>query len=338
MSETANIAEMSAILSDEVFSIFGWTKTGPADIDFECKEQEKHRRTKKKTHPTDVVFKYVDPYRGKDIYVLTDLKSYAKGSLVKNEVIEALRSLSRTVECANKSLEWKTQYVDQTRNNEVIGMLFVYNNDCQYDKDFSAVLEAINPSQYSLSPGYFVNVIGPERVIYLNSIAKDIKVRQAEGVFPPKEDRFFYAPHLSRAAALHKYSPYATLPVLLGSIIIVGYCFPEKPHSEGFQIYYDGPGGSKEEFLYLIDYLFKYQMADEHTSITFNLAFPHPDAATYFNIAKKEFARDFWPVTENTTRAEVEAELAKIEYRDFQIMIQKFSTKKIGMQRAAKRE
>jgi hypothetical protein len=98
MGETVNIAEMAVLASTEIFSVFGWEQRPLSDQNFDCVETEKHRKvkTKWKKHPTDTVFKYVDPYRGIDVYLNTDLKSYAKGTLDTTNLVSTLRSLSRT--------------------------------------------------------------------------------------------------------------------------------------------------------------------------------------------------------------------------------------------------
>jgi len=334
MGETVNIAEMAVLASAEIFSVFGWEQRVLSDQNFDCVETEKHCKVKAKwkKHPTDTVFKYVDPYRGIDVYLNTDLKSYAKGTLDTTDLVGTLRSLSRTTECANKSPEWKTLFVDQTRNHEVLGLLFIYNHDGEYDKDFNEELASLAPSQIQLSPGYMVGIIGPQRVIYLNSVAKDIKSLHSDGQLPGKGNRFFYFPHLNRAAALHRESRSASLHALLGPLLVMGYDFPEKPLAQrrGFYVYYDGAGESVEEFKYLLDYFFKYQIADEHTSITVSMVFPHDAAHPTFDAAKREFARDYWPVA-NTTHSEFETVLKNIKFRHVQNVVQKFSPRDIGM-------
>jgi hypothetical protein len=55
MAETKNIAEMAAILSDDLFAEFLWIKTGPTDTNWSCENQERHKTP---THPSDIVFCY----------------------------------------------------------------------------------------------------------------------------------------------------------------------------------------------------------------------------------------------------------------------------------------
>lgn len=80
MAETKNIAEMSAILSDELFAEFLWTRTGPADTNWPCEDKELHKVL---THPSDVVFYYDNPYSLSRTYINCDLKSYASNSITK---------------------------------------------------------------------------------------------------------------------------------------------------------------------------------------------------------------------------------------------------------------
>ena len=83
-----------------------------------------------------MVFRYEDPWSGKDVYVTSDMKSYARGTITPQPVVGALRNLARSVDCANKSQGFKTLYVDGSRQHQVIGLLFVYNHDGGYDEDF----------------------------------------------------------------------------------------------------------------------------------------------------------------------------------------------------------
>jgi hypothetical protein len=147
MAETANIAKMAEKISADVFSVFGWESRALANHNWNCVELEKHHKKKGiKTHPTDAVFSYLDPYLGQQVYVNTDLKSYSSGSLESLDLTRSLRSLARATECANKSQEWQQLFVETGSNHSVIGLLFVYNHDGEYDKDFETELEKLAPS------------------------------------------------------------------------------------------------------------------------------------------------------------------------------------------------
>ena len=333
MPETESIQRMAELASDEIFSVFGWERHSLMNQNWECVEQKRHHRRKSKTHPTDSVFKYVAPYSGSDVYVQTDLKSYAKGTLEGVDLAKILRGLGHATECANKSANWKNLFVDQTRNHDVIGMLFIYNHDGDYDKDFSDTLASLAPSQVELAPSGFVGVVGPQRVIYLNSIAKDIKALHSDGRLPAKEHRKFFYPHLARVMALHQQSAAASLQTLLAPLMVMAYTLPQSPQpNRGYFAYYDGMGESVDEFKYLLDYFFKYQIADENTDVTINLLFPHKEAPVTFETAKKEFARDYWPVAD-TSREQFRTALDKVVYRQPQSVVQRFSALDLGMQR-----
>src|SRR4051794_26129677 len=102
MPETTNIMRMAELASDQIFSAFGWERIGPTNQNTECVDQEQHGK-KRKVHPTDAVFRYLDPYLGYDVYVDSDLKSYAAGSLQTVDLSAVIRDTGRAAECANKS-------------------------------------------------------------------------------------------------------------------------------------------------------------------------------------------------------------------------------------------
>nr|WP_315206710.1 hypothetical protein [uncultured Albidiferax sp.] len=78
MAETANIAAIAEKLSGELFAEFFWKRTGPMNENWACAKPDHHNV---KTHPSDVVFYYDEPYAKQRIYVNCDLKSYAKSSI-----------------------------------------------------------------------------------------------------------------------------------------------------------------------------------------------------------------------------------------------------------------
>ena len=139
MAETANIAKIAQIVSDEIFSVFGWKRRPHKDQNWECVVPS-HRKA---THPSDVVFSYDSPLENGRVYLTVDVKSYQRSVITKNKVEEALLSLSMSAECANQSEEWQDLYVDPTTNARVHGMLFVFNHDGNYDKDFTKLLSTI---------------------------------------------------------------------------------------------------------------------------------------------------------------------------------------------------
>ena len=125
MPETANIARMAELISNDIFDEFGWERTGPVNENWECVIPE-HQR---KTHPADVVFWYQDPYSAKRIYVMTDLKSYASNSITKTMIGQALRGLALATECSQLSSVWRNLYVPRDTQYQPVGLLFVFNHD-----------------------------------------------------------------------------------------------------------------------------------------------------------------------------------------------------------------
>lgn len=65
MAETADIAAMAERLSGELFAEFFWKRTGPMNENWACERPEHH---KVKTHPSDVVFYYDEPYTQQRTY------------------------------------------------------------------------------------------------------------------------------------------------------------------------------------------------------------------------------------------------------------------------------
>lgn len=338
MPETGNIQKMAELAGDAVFSVFGWRRASLLNQNWECEEKQKHHKQRKpSTHPTDAVFIYTDPYSGFDIYVNSDLKSYAKGTLQTADLGKIIREVGHAVECANKSTAWKSLYVDQTRNHSVIGLVFIYNHDGGYDKDFSNELANIPPSQFDLHPFMYVGVVGPERVIYLNSVAADIKDLAFHKTIPDQQNCRFQFPHLNRTMALHPKSTAAPLAALLSPLIVLSYEFPTNGAApatgaaqRGVVAYYDGVGESVDEFKYLLDYFFKYQIADETTPVMIRQTFQHKNAAAVFERAKSEYARDYWPASGGSEK-ECKEILGKITLKKVQSVALSFSETELGM-------
>jgi hypothetical protein len=263
MAETAHIQRMAELAGDSIFSVFGWQRAPLMNQNSDCEEKQRHHKVRKNgSHPTDAVFSYIDPYSGYQIHVNTDLKSYAKGTIDNADLAKVIRDIGHAVECANKSTQWKELYVDQTRNHQVIGLVFVYNHDGGYDADFAQTLAGLAPSSFELHPMMYVGVVGPQRVIYLNSVAADIKDLTYRKIIPAPEHCRFRFPHLNRTMALHPKSNAAPLSILLSPLIVLSYVFSKQDpenmakdaHPRGIVAYYDGPGETIDEFKYLLDY------------------------------------------------------------------------------------
>lgn len=331
--ENQNIALMAELASKEIFDVFGWRLVGPKNKNWGCVEQEKHDRRRVGTHPSDMVFRYEDPWSGKDLYVTSDMKSYAKGTITPQPVVGALRNLARSVDCANKSEEFQTLYVDGSRQHQVIGMLFVYNHDGGYDQDFSEVMEAVNPSQADVAENNRVGVIGPKRVIYLNSVAKDIIIAQTrKGEMGPDAEWDFHYPNLQTIRFAKTTSKVANLETLLCPWLVVHYAkFTLGIPKRGYFVYYDARGSSVEEFQHLLDYLFKYQLATDDVRISVRMAYACPEAPAVFQKAKDNYAEDYWPIA-HVSPEQVRERMANIGLHTITSLVQRFSEVELGME------
>ena len=120
MAETINIAKMSEKLSKGIFGEFLWQRMEHTNLNWPCEDQEKHEV---KTHPSDVVFWYDEPYSQSRTYVNCDLKSYAKGTINAGNIREAIESLAKALSCAEKSQEFHEKFVHSNVSAEMCGLL-----------------------------------------------------------------------------------------------------------------------------------------------------------------------------------------------------------------------
>jgi len=210
MSETAPTAEMANKISTDLLAWFKWNKIKLMDQDFNCMKVEKHKikkrtkaesteigptKTLKHTHPVDVIFHYIDPYLGKRIYFNTDLKSYQKKSISTTQIRTSLQSLAKTIECAKVSKEWMGRYHLNTDNYEIRALLFTYNHDNQYDKEFYKTFfhkekgntQKINTDSIPLAKGQQLHIIEPAIINYMQTILTDTSQLHLEGSFPEKK-------------------------------------------------------------------------------------------------------------------------------------------------------
>jgi hypothetical protein len=137
MGEVSQISEMANNVSKELFAWFKWEVFPLIDQNFPCSKVPRHAPDKDEhTHPVDIVFRYIDPYTGVKTVFNTDLKSYKTGSISKTMLRDSLKSLAKTIDCARISRSWKERYNAQNELIDLRGMLFVYNHDGEYDKEF----------------------------------------------------------------------------------------------------------------------------------------------------------------------------------------------------------
>lgn len=293
MSETIAIAEMATKMSQEIFDVFGWTlSAGPIDIRWECVDKDKHGVD---LHPTDVVYFYDDPYRDTRIYVNFDLKSYSADTLekgFKGKIGSALKSLAKSTECANISASWQTKYTHSDVSATVVGALFAYNHDGDYDISFRRKLADLGDEFFTLAPGRRIYIFGPQDIQYLSNIANDILRRRGFKVgnpekLPEQDECHFFYPDLIQVRARSQGGISASIEMLLGPFQILTYTIERREH---YLFYYRGAGESTDDFMYLIDYLFRYQLLREKvTTIKILLPNGSADSAAIFRQAIEQY-------------------------------------------------
>lgn len=316
---------MATEVYKKCLSEFGWKSHDLKDQNWKCVEPDHN----KKTHPSDVVFWYDDPYSQREVrtFVTTDLKSYASTSLQKSALEKALTSLCMSTECANISEHFREQYIGNDINAEVVGLLFIYNHDNQYDKSFRSVLRSIPTSKLKLKRNRRVYVMGPEDVIFTYNIALDLKMRRGDNEIPDKKSCEFFYPDLVQVKARNTRNPAATLETILGSQQIIKYRMPSKSGEieNNFLVYYRGEGKNSEEFLYLIDAFFRFQMLQNASRIILCLPKPHERAHSYFKHAVDTYVDRFHNLKAIRDRLEI------IDYQPMNQFNPQFSENNLGM-------
>lgn len=292
MAETINIAKMAEKLSKEMFAEFLWKRMAPTNVNWPCEDQDAHNV---KTHPSDVVFYYDEPYTQARTYINTDLKSYAKGSITVGAIRSAIESLARSLACAEKSEEFRTKFLHEHVSPDICGLLFVYNHDGEYDKDFSGLLGQVKNEKLDIPTKSKIVVFGPRDIFWLNNVHHEIAyMRGGGGILPDREHCKYFYPHLVRRKNVQlEHATAATLEMLTAPWIILSYVNPKKQNRKGFVIFYRKRGESAEEFLYLIDYLMHYQVLVDETDIYLKTLDAHPNASAFFDKAKDQYVEEY---------------------------------------------
>ncbi len=329
MAETSKIAKMATILSDEVFSEFFWTKVGPEDSNWPCEDQEHHGVS---THPADVVFYYDEPYSLKRTYVHCDLKSYAKSTITTNAIQGALTSLAKQVSCAEKSETWRSRYMHATSTPDVCGLLFVYNHDGGYDKDFSSHLTSVNAEKLPLPVGSRLFVLGPRDIFWLDNVRYEIRqMRGSAGpnALPPADQcRYFYPQLDGRANLQPELARAATLEMLTSPWIVLEYRTGQNGSQRGFVVFYRRSGETEEEYMYLLDYLRHYQVLNEGTKVEIKSLEGAAAASATFQKATQRYIENLGDGAHKTELAE---KLGAIKFSKITQVVSNFSEIDLGM-------
>lgn len=292
MAETSNISRMAEKIFVEMFEVYGWVRVGPAETNWPCVHPELHgNRTH---HPTDVVFKYDDPYSDRTVYVIVDLKSYNRESITPMVLKRGIVNLCQTVACAHYGEGWRAKYqVDGP--HELVGLLFVFNHSLDYaNPDLrSSLLKDPIFDDPQLPPRQRAAFLGPLDIVELYAISCDIRaLRGSDSAtrLSPARKCFFWHPELVLSRLQESSPPAAPLEMLTSERIILQSENP-KTHRPHYTIWYRESGATTDEFQYLIDSILRYQMlADAKTTVDIRLTQPDANAPINFEKAKQLYA------------------------------------------------
>jgi hypothetical protein len=325
MPETGNIEELAKIVSKDIFKWFKWNTCGLKDVNWEC-VSDHH---KKKTHPSDVVFYYDEPYSGNVIYLNTDLKSYKKGSINTASITKALSSLSISVECANISEDWQKKYlISDDGFDKVIGLLFIYNHDDEFDKDLIDIIETIDFEKTGIPENVKLIVFDPDKIRNLVNIVNDIKGLVADDLLPRIDYTFFYPDMVMSKRHGEEWAQPASLEALTSPWLIIKHR-ATTGIEEGYLIYYQMLGETVEEFIYLIDAMSHYQMLLSNKPIRVRFTNAREEAANNFSKAKLEYLK-MWGADEAR-----EIQLNRIDARRISKVVSNYCPMEIGMREHA---
>lgn len=320
MGETINKSKIAEQVGTKIFKLLFWEICPPTNINFPCscpKPKEEKDKNKGKiyhnnqgTHPMDASFAYIDPYLGKKIYLNTDFKSYSRSSIKPNQIRNDLISLAETISCAQDSDEWANYVgcIDSTK--DVRGLLFLYNSDYEYKNDIYYILSKIDIGKIPLERDQYIHFLDPLTINRIYSMVKDL-----ESLKNNLYDKysFFYPNHrLSKNVISNTFDPPlpCTIEMACSSYTVIKYC---KENVEGFLIYYNEKGDTKEEFLYLFDYLTSVQIPfDVNLKIRATNANVSNSIANNFLIAKRQYLQD-WNFSDSIVESLKELEIEIID-------------------------
>lgn len=330
MAETDHIAEMAEKLSNELFGEMFWRKVGPTNQNWECEEKEKHAL---QTHPSDVVFCYDEPYSDVRTYINCDLKSYAKGSITASAVRGAVESLSKQIACAEKSEQWRDLYIDSHVTPQVCGLLFVYNHDGEYDKDFKKILDTVKLEKLDIPKGSKLIVLGPEDIFWLDNVRYEIQrmrgtANSADKLPDAQHCKFYYPQLVRRANIQQEKAKAATLEMLTSPWITLEYENQKVKGRSGIIVFYRRRGETPDEFVYLIDYLRHYQLLKDSIDVSIKILDTSPTAPASFQKAVAKYIEEMGEGDKDSNLSEL---VKRIRYSKMNQVVSSFSTIELGM-------
>ena len=256
-----------------------------------------------------------------------------------------LQSIAKTIDCASISKEWKDRYGINSTNYDIRGMLFIYNHDGKYHREFYNTFKTtvnndrkklgINLKSIGLKKGQQIHIVEPLLISYMTTIIADMNKLHHEGTFP-QYDYDFYYPELLRNKTVSgdRHSRPATIEAIAAPYLIIEHDAVvtklrtgEVQRTEpGFVIYYNRSGSDPYEFVYLFDTLSRYQLLDGEKNIRLRFAYYNPsqDIGSNFEKAKDIYIKS-WGYDDHKRKI-----LNKISIKELTLMEHTFKTKMVA--------
>ncbi|MDG2942883.1 hypothetical protein [Exercitatus varius] len=323
MGETVNKSKIAEQIGAKIFKSLFWEICPTTNINFSClcpnpkeeidKNKGKIYHNNQGTHPMDASFTYIDPYLGRKIYLNTDFKSYSRSSIKPSQIRNDLISLAETISCAQDSEQWANYVGCIDSIKEVRGLLFLYNSDYEYEHDINYILSKVYKDKEKAIPlekNQYIHFLDPLTINRIYSMVKDLENLKKDLY---DEYSFFYPNHrLSKNVISNTFNPPlpCTIEMACSSYTVIKY---RKGDIEGFLIYYNEKGDTKEEFLYLFDYLTSVQIPfDVNLKIRATNANVSNSIVNNFLIAKKTYLQD-WNFSNSIVESLKELEIEIID-------------------------
>jgi hypothetical protein len=215
----------------------------------------------------------------------------------------------------------------------VCGLLFVYNHDGEYDKDFRQHLKALQSVKLDLPKGSKVVVMGPEDILWLDNVRYEIcqmrgRRTGGEPLPDPEHCKYFYPQLVRRKNLQLDHARAATLEMLTSRLIVLEYSRPNAPDRKGYVLFYRGTGGTADEFTYLLDYLRHFQLLQEEVDIEVKLLDASLVAQAMFQKAVQSYVD---VLTAGSPVSPLAERVSSIQFKRITQVTSRFSDLELGM-------
>jgi hypothetical protein len=194
-------------------------------------------------------------------------------------------------------------------------MLFLYNHDDKFDDNFLSIIKGQNLSNLPIEEDGLLHLLDPSRIVYLYTVANDMKSLVGQGLLRRCHDYSFVYPSLTlyKMHGDNKSHP-ATVETLCSPYMILHseevFGVDSSDHTKtvttdkgGYLIYYNRAGATVEEFMYLFDNLSKFQILSQPAAIKIRVAHRNPDSLILSNYKKAiQMYVDDWGLDEYRLR------------------------------------